>query len=63
MSWVRRFDHLREVSRPLVEEQRGNQVTATAGVDPFDADLFWRGSGEGVIGAGDVVLLYSNNNA
>jgi hypothetical protein len=40
---VRRFDHLREVPRPLVEEQRGDEVAAAAGVEPFDADFLWRG--------------------
>lgn len=58
MTRVRGFDHLREVARPLVEEQRSDEVAATASVEPFDADVLWGGRREGGVGAGDVVLLH-----
>lgn len=87
MPRVRRFDHLREVPRPLVEEERSDEVAATASVDlqsegsgqysigdivlelrrsymydraityPFEAVFFRRGSGEGGVGVGYVVLF------
>jgi len=57
MPRVRRFDHLREVTWSLVEQEGSDQVAATASVEPFKADFLWRGGGEGGVGAGDVVLL------
>jgi hypothetical protein len=57
MPRVRRFDHLREVTWSLVEEEGSDQVAATAGVEPFEADFLGGGGGEGGVGAGDVVLF------
>jgi len=56
MPRVRRFDHLREEPRPLVEEHGRDQVAAAAGVDPFHAGFFVSVGRERRIGAGDVAL-------